>query len=126
MSERRIGRQAFLVLVASLGVSAWIPEGSGRTKEDNSVQVSKATSAVSIEYNGQCRSEEARKLGPTCSRWVIDGHVAEIGGRGQIVGSENGPSVWTFGTLEEGSCQPGRLQETCGTQGDNEIVWLDE
>jgi len=79
---------------------------------------------VNIEYLGSCRSEESIRAGPVCSRWSIDDEIAEVGGRGQIVSYGDSPSVWTFGTIKEDSCQPGKLRETCQTQEKNQIFWL--
>jgi hypothetical protein len=81
---------------------------------------------ANIEYLGSCRSEEAIQAGPVCSRWSIGDEMVEVGGRGQIVSYGDSPSVWTFGTIKEDSCQPGRLKETCQTQERNQIFWLKE
>jgi hypothetical protein len=89
-------------------------------RSPESMEKIKSPNSVSIEYLGSCKSEDVM----TCSRWLVNGNMAEISGRGQMVGSGESPSVWTFGTFVEGSCKPERLQASCQTQEGNNIIWV--
>jgi len=105
-------------------------ESSGFLNEE--APVDEQGSEVAIEYDGACLSGEALNNpdSVTCSRWRVNGRVAEIFGRGQLIypndPDSSMPTIWTFGTFIEGSCQAGSLETTCQTQDKNEIIWVNE